>query len=182
VFDKHAGFEMVYSSSLLRVFGILMESLNSTQSGYPACFSYIYTDIGSTILGCTTSHTVIDIQNFANIGPTTTSLPGWVTTTFNGFPEPSTPSAGPVTLSSSSSSSENQTASSPGSDHLGAIAASVVGAVAAIIVLVGVSVYFCLRKKSNGFVAVEEPEAMMNRVKPWRLRPNLSKYSPYEGT
>ena len=175
-----------------------MESLDSTVPGYPACFSYTYTDIGSTILGCTISHTVIDVQNFANIGPTATppttsptpnpnsqggggSLPLWVTTSFNGFSEPSTPSAGPVTLDSSSLSG-NQTASSSRSGHLGAIAAGVVGGVAAIVVLIGVSLYFCLRKKGDGFVAVEEPEVVANRTAPQRLSQNLRGYSPYEGT
>lgn len=48
--------------------------------------------------------------------------------------------------------------------------------------LVVMSLYVCLRKKSDVFVAVEEPEGMMNRQVPQRIDTSLREYSPYKGT
>ena len=167
----------------------------STEPGYPACFSYTYTDIGSTILGCTTSYTAIAVQNVANTPSITTttsasssvvsegreSLPVWVTNTFSTFLNPSSPAAGPVTLGSFSSSG-TQTASNAAPDHLGTVAAAVAGGVAGLVLLAGVALYFCLRKKDVEVVPVREPEVVMDRTERQPLRPNMRGYSPYPGT
>jgi hypothetical protein len=104
-----------------------------------------------------------------------------VTTTFTGFPDPSTPAAGPVTLGSSSSSG-TQAASTSGADRLDVIAAGVVGAVAGLVVMVGLGLYFWLRKKNDGFVTVQEQEMVINREVSEFPSQRLRGYTPYVGT
>jgi hypothetical protein len=166
LFDEHYG---VTLASILQTPCPEYQLLRtrSTSSASPFCFTYTYTDIGSSILGCTTAQTVISVQIFANfVQPSApsisnsaaisnsspiqnsgfSSLPLWVTTIFT--PPPSTPiPTGPVTASALSSDTIAP-ASGPLA-HVGAITAGVIGSVAAILVTVGVALYFCLRSKKH---------------------------------
>jgi len=136
----------------------------STSSASPSCFTYTYTDIGSSILGCTTAHMEISVQISANsvqqsISSTAgissssliqnsglSSLPTWVTNSFTPPPSTLIPT-GPVTASPLSSATIAPT-SGP-SAPVEAITAGVIGSVAAVLVIVGVTLYFCLRSKKH---------------------------------
>ena len=65
--------------------------------------------------------------------------------------------------SSEFSGGKSSATSSTGSNRLEVIAAGVAGGIAGLVVLVGLSLYFCLRKRNDGFVVVGEPQVVMNR-------------------
>jgi hypothetical protein len=69
-----------------------------------------------------------------------------------------------VTIGSSESAGGKSSATSNfGSNRLEVIAAGVAGGIAGLVVLAGLFLYFCLRKRKDGFVAVGEPQVVMSR-------------------
>ncbi|KAE9379857.1 hypothetical protein N431DRAFT_448695 [Stipitochalara longipes BDJ] len=133
--------------------------LKCTASTNPFCYKFTYTDIKSSILVCSFTPEVVSVGQLAAATPTTPpvtnlptsqpgasqSLPGWVTTSYSGVSFTSAPSS-PVTASPVSTTAS--TISSGPSTHVGIIAAAAIGAAALAIVIGGVLLYFCLRKKA----------------------------------
>ena len=171
---------------------MLTKVCDSNEPAFPACFLYSYTDIESTILGYTTSRTVIEVQKSAN-NPTTSlttslssassSLISQVygeTTTFTGFSDWSTPIAGHVTVGSFQSSG-NQTSTTMWRQHLGVITAGAVVGFLALVVLVGLISYFFLRKKNDGFVALGQPQEITNTRANNQISQNLRGSNSYTG-
>jgi hypothetical protein len=79
---------------------------------------------------------------------TTPKIPGspWITTVL-GTESPISVQSGPVTASLASATTSPVSGGS--SSHVGAIAAGVIGSAALVLILVGILLYFCFRKKGQ---------------------------------
>jgi hypothetical protein len=136
--------------------GASVLTFRSTYGSDSLCYTFTYTDIDYSILGCSATKSIVSVGQFAVASPTITptfssqvapqSLPGWVTTTFTGVSFTNAP-IGTVTASPVSTSAS--AISGGASTHVGVIAAAVIGAAALALVIGGLVLYFCLRKKTE---------------------------------
>ncbi|KAE9362909.1 hypothetical protein N431DRAFT_524846 [Stipitochalara longipes BDJ] len=141
--------------------------MKCTASANPLYFKFTYTDISSSIFGCSTIKTTISVsldsttvRTSSPISTTTktpsptlptlsssgspVSHPTWVKTTF--AQSPTLLPSSPVTVDPASGTAPPVIKGS--SSHVGVIAATVIGGTAFILVLIGSLLYFCFRKRN----------------------------------
>ena len=149
---------LVSGSYILRL-PLLTQFNNSTDSNSAHCFKYSFTDIGAVVLGCTTAPTTVMVQasSPAAAAPSNSSpgvrqaagsLPSWVSTSFD-IPTPTSIVTGSVTVGAAAAASTSASDSSSGGLHVNALVGGLSAGVLGLLLLVGLLMYFCLRKRRN---------------------------------
>jgi hypothetical protein len=122
----------------------------STEGINSQCITRSFMDIDYTILGCTTTSTVINVV--ATIIPSTTSstsssslasLPAWVTNAPK-FSSPTPLNTGRITVTAITPTASSSAQPQP--SHTGTITAAVMGTLAAVVLVGGGTLFFFLRK------------------------------------
>ena len=117
----------------------------STAEPSTFCNTYTYPVGGVSYFGCGTDFGLYTVQE-GTTTPGVTSHPPWVTTTFSPVVF-SSAMPGPNTLTQSELSVHEST--NELGQNIGKISAAAVGGAFGLVILIGVSMYFCLRKRSG---------------------------------